>query len=420
MNRLLTTLFIALIALLMTHTTNASEEETDAPDISPALVAHLEDLEARTVELRGLEPLRDVVRVFPTADEVRDIIQALFDEQVTPEEVAAVELFYRAFGFVDDDFDLRTAYIDLLSDQVAGFYDTESRAMHVILMGGEPLGDRLPLLEQVTYVHEYVHALQDQHFDLEALRSAVPEGEIDQGMALLSLIEGDAVVMMTDFMLAAVRDDPRLLIEALAIDTDAAQLPASVPPIMEAELLTPYLAGQNFVSRLRLIGGWELVDAAFADPPMSMAQIFDVQKYIDGIVPRPVILREADALDDWTPAFERTLGVFYLSEYLGHRLSQRAAMNALDGWMGDRYALYQGADDAVAWLGRITWHDESARDEFERVFITDYLREDGADALTCGDDVAGVVCISAIGERDTLIAAGPTKEAAAQLIDSQR
>lgn len=420
MNRLLTTLFITLIALLMTHGASAGEEETDAPDISPALIAHLEGLEAQTVELRGLAPLRDVERVFPTADEVRDIIQTLFDEQTTPEEIAATELFYRAFHFVDADFSLRTAYIDLLSDQVAGFYDTETGAMHVILTSGEPLGDRLPLLEQVTYVHEYVHALQDQHFDLEALRSAVPEGEIDRGMALLSLIEGDAVASMTDFMVAAVRDDPRLLVDLLAIEADDAQLPDSVPPIMEAELLTPYLAGMEFVSRLRMHGGWELVDAAFADPPLSMSQIFDVGKYLDGIAPRPVILREADALDDWTPAFEQTLGVFYLSEYLGHRLSQNAATNALDGWMGDRHAILTGTAGDVAWVGRITWRDEAARDQFGRVFVTDYLRGADADALTCGDDVVGVVCISAIGENDTLIAAGPTREVAAELIDTQR
>ena len=50
--------------------------------------------------------------------------------------------------------------------------------------------------EKTTFAHEYTHALQDQNFDLGSLKLD-EVGEGDQGIAGLSLVEGDATLVMS-------------------------------------------------------------------------------------------------------------------------------------------------------------------------------------------------------------------------------
>ncbi|MCA9906842.1 MAG: hypothetical protein KC547_23465, partial [Anaerolineae bacterium] len=66
-------------------------------------------------------------------------------------------------------------FIEVLGSQVAGFYDTETGVMNVIPVIGDDPGEGLSLTEQIIYVHEYTHALQDQHFTLDSL---IDEGDI--------------------------------------------------------------------------------------------------------------------------------------------------------------------------------------------------------------------------------------------------
>ncbi len=395
-------LFSLLLLLVLVPLGMAQEEDAlTAPDVSPALIEQLEDLEARTVNLRGLTALAPVERGFPSRDELAVFLQNLIEEELTAEDIFIDTIFYRALGFVGADFDLEQAYLDLLVDQVAGFYDTETQMMNVVLIGDAPLGDRLPLLEQVTYVHEYVHALQDQYFDLAALQEAVPEDNPDAILALTSLIEGDATAAMTDFLLEIIVENPLAALEILMMDIDAS-LPASVPPILEAELTVPYFAGQTFVDALRSEGGWQAVDAAFANPPVSMSQIFDPQRYIAGILPFEVRLVDVAPLlgDDWEFVTERTIGIFYWREYLKLKFPARTAEDTMRGWAGDRFAVYYNAQtDEIAWVAQITWDTAEARDDFQ---------------------LALSVESAIVGERDIVFASAPTLALAESIINAQQ
>ena len=59
------------------------------------------------------------------------------------------------------DADLLDLYIELLTSQVAGLYDDETKKMYVVTNTGE-----IGPAEKITYAHEYTHALQDQQFTL--------------------------------------------------------------------------------------------------------------------------------------------------------------------------------------------------------------------------------------------------------------
>ena len=116
-------------------------------------------------------------------------------------------------------------------------------------------------------LHEIFHALQDQTFDLFALHSRTMTP--DQDRALVALIEGEAMLAVSELM---------------NYDFEAhAQLPAEGPVSDELfEKLFLYAAGVRFVRALRDAGGWDAVDTAFANPPSATTLIFQPERYLAG------------------------------------------------------------------------------------------------------------------------------------------
>ena len=99
--------------------------------------------------------------------------------------------------------------LQLLGDQVLGFYDDVERRMVVVTDAG------LDAEARMTYAHEYTHALQDAAFGLDSLETDA-EGQDDRGLARTALIEGDASVAMLAWAFA------NLSPEELARDHDRA------------------------------------------------------------------------------------------------------------------------------------------------------------------------------------------------------
>ncbi|HWN68279.1 MAG TPA: hypothetical protein VNM90_11625 [Haliangium sp.] len=94
---------------------------------------------------------------------------------------------YGRMGFFDPDLDLRPIFAGSSSDWVGATYSPEEE---LITLVGEARDD--------TIVHEWVHALQDQHFDLIAYDVLDPT---DAFLARRAVVEGDAVLAQLRFLL---------------------------------------------------------------------------------------------------------------------------------------------------------------------------------------------------------------------------
>ncbi len=366
---------LVLLVLVGLHV--SAQEETAPFAITPELSANMDSIEAATVAIRELEPLRAVERRFPTREQVRayllDSVAGEDNERIYRE----ASQFYIAFDLLPPGTDLLALYLDFLSQQVGGYYDTETEQMNVVmLVEGFIPTVRLPSTEQITYSHEYTHVLQDQHFDLDALLGET-EAQLanpDRAQAVLSLIEGDATTVMNEYtQLLAEADSLRVLAEILVqgAASGTLTLPPGTPPIIEAELLSPYLDGAVFVNRLRREGGWAMVNAAYTDKlPQSTEQILHPDRYLAGDVPAEIMLQSPLELSTgWALLFDRPLGEFYLREYLDTQLSGAEASAASTGWGGDRYHLYYHAErDERAWLLALVWDSEEDQDEFNTAF----------------------------------------------------
>ena len=345
--------------------------------ISPELQALLDEIELTTSDIRELDRLEATLLEFPTTDELETFLITEFDEEYGEEEFADDLLFYVALGLMEADIDLEAVLIDFLLSQVAGFYDSETDTMNVILLSGEAPTDTIPILEQITYAHEYVHALQDQHFDLEALLDNIDAtGNSDFQLAVISLVEGDATQAMTDFTLILAEEDPLALAEAVfsaGADLGAVAIPETIPAIIEEELLFPYLQGQVFVSAVKNAGGWSAIDNAFRENlPQSTEHIYHPERYLAGDMPIEVVLGAVGTLldDRWRLAQDTPVGEFYLRQHLGLYLDGSQVNLMTTGWGGDRINIW--VDDTtgeLAWVLHQVWDTPQDATEFADGYV---------------------------------------------------
>lgn len=303
-----------------------------------------------------------------------------------------------AFGLMDPDRNIGDIYVELLGEQVAGYYDPETNEM--VVVSDDAPGSELSASSEVTYAHEVVHALQDQHFDLESFNSQRIDGSDDESLAITSLIEGDATTAQIEYLIA----NPGLigdLSSEIAGDEAASEALDNAPPIISATLLFPYEQGQVFVDQIMGDSGWDPVDAAFASPPASTEQILHPEKYVEGEAPVEVALPGiVEGLGSgWSTFDTNTMGEFQISILLNEGdVSERQAREAAAGWGGDSYTVV-GTNDQDVILWNSEWDTEEDAAEFaETLGVRESGRleasvesNDGATTIISSDTVVRII-----------------------------
>ena len=350
------------------------------------------EVEANVIELRGLPLLSPITPVVLSRDALRDRLAAEAAAETTPEEARADVLELSAFDFLEPDYDLYAAQLQLQSDGILGFYDPETAEFVVVSDGA-----LLDAPAQYTHAHEFVHALQDQHYDLDALTDEALDSEARA--AVRALAEGEA--RLVQFLYLAERDyfTPE---EVDAIVNDSAQTDDSFldeyPPVLINNLAFPYVSGSRFVGELYRAGGFAAIDAAWANPPQSTEHILHPERYRAGDAPQIVALAPlTDTLGvGWQEIENNVMGEFFLREYLDQQLPTTTAARAALGWGGDRYAVYWNeATGGLVMALRAVWDTPADAAEFAAAYadypagLFDAAPQAQADGSTCwvGDDV---------------------------------
>jgi hypothetical protein len=320
-----------------------------------------------TAAIRELPPLAHIDDVLLTHDELLARMPELIAEESDPDVLAAQSRTLAALGLIPEGTDLFDLTVRLMSEQAAGFYDPISDQMFVVADG--PFD-----AEEYFYSHEVVHALQDAHLDPNDLMEETESDNSDATLARSALYEGDAVTASNAYLAKHRAVAVALLRKA---QSDFPEL-ETAPGAMSAVLVFPYVAGESFVGRLQRAGGWNEVDAAYAEMPASTEQILHPDKYLQRDRPSSVALPDpTEALGDgWGVVDADTLGEFQTSVLLANfapgqgfdRVTggielPEAARNAAAGWDGDRFALWENASsgqDVLVW--RSVWDtNEDAR-----------------------------------------------------------
>jgi hypothetical protein len=304
-------------------------------------------IRAQVEAIRGLQPTTDIAPVLIDEAQLKKNLQADFDRQNPPAALAVSERTLIALGFLPAGSSLRALVLDLESGQVAGYYSPQEKQLFVVSRSGG-----IGPTQRSTYAHEFTHELQDQHFNLKSLGFQAPD-QADRSLARLAMVEGDAVSVQTSWMQQhfGAADLTQLLADAS--DPVAVAALKRAPPYLRDTALFPYQAGLAFVEGLVQTGGYAAVNAAFARPPDSTAQILHPEKYLADQKPIAVVLPTdlgSRMGAGWAAAGQDTLGEFVLRLWLSEAgIAPNIASDAAAGWGGDRLVLLEGpAGNAVA------------------------------------------------------------------------
>lgn len=271
-------------------------------------------------------------------DEVRDE----YDEGDADADVRMLA----ALGAVPPDLDLIELQTELLTAQVAGFYDPDTGEL---VVRGDASDDGLDPAAQTTLAHELEHALADQAFDLPVdVTEDVTDG--DAALAALSVVEGDATLTQQQFTVVGLTIAEQLGLNTDPDALDAQRQLADVPHYVVQSLQFPYLAGLRFTCAQYLDGGWEAVDAVYDTLPTTTAEILDPRRYGTAAVDP----RDPGRLGgDWERRRTTTLGaadLLWLFEAPGNETTRAldAPHERALAWTGGELALWvDGRDTAV-------------------------------------------------------------------------
>ena len=391
---------------------------------APAMHAQLDDIERRVTQLRQLEELATSPLRFPSAAEFEAHLRHRFAKDFPPEKLATDLIFYRALNLAPAGIDLESLYFEFVQGWIGGYYDVDSENMNIVAYDGRIRDGLLSIPYQVTYAHEYVHALQDQHFDLQRIIDQTDLADNhDLRLAVQSLIEGDANYVMGQFFQDLLERD------SLQVERAYATLPElSINPAMPAVIIAatqfPYRQGHIFVAELVRALGWEGVDRAMReDPPQTTEHIYHPQRYLAGESAIPVDMPDLSGIvgASWRLAYDGPVGEFYLRQHLYALLEERRfsiiSMIA-SGWGGDHMQVYTSArHDQLTWALYQRWDTgEDAAEFFNgyRFALRRRFSTRSTDDICWTGEV--VWCIARVGRRETRISSAPNRETALSLL----
>jgi hypothetical protein len=306
-----------------------------------------------------------------------------------------------ALGAIPAETDLRATMKDLLESQVAGFYVPRDKTLFV---PGNPKKE-LTAIEKTVIAHELEHALADQRLDLPIPEQTDPN-KMDENIAALSLVEGDATLTMQRYSLTAIPMFEQLTILSDPAYTASQQALEGIPQYLVDQLQFPYVDGLNFTCDLQKRGGWKAVNKAYDDPPTTSAQVLFPTRYRrgeDAAAIRPP--REPGA--GWRESLDSSFGaanLLWLFKAPGgdENAALSDPLDRVSAWGGGRISMWSRGDDAAVAVTLVQRKGEtglcdSVAEWYEAVFDDDSAAatrgseemafEGAQDAvLVCSDD----------------------------------
>lgn len=355
---------LALVALSISSGCR-SQRGAAAPDPIAELARDPAGLIRKISELRGLPERRPTALLFQDEATFLRALDAGGGGSATASDFGSV---YAAFGFDTPSARNGTSAGQVMHEQVVAFYDPTTHSVHV--RNGAGAFDGSPDEIKGLVAHELGHSLQHQHFSIPKVEAMT---DLDQRLASMALIEGDAMLTMLAYM--ADVNDVRLS-RALVAATSAARQPDAVryaqgtggsdalmrsPGLLRERVMFPYLQGTAFLTSVHRAGGFPLVNRVYAAPPETTEQVLHPEKYLAGEHAIPVEFPGVPP--GWQKALTGRMGELQTRVILENCTSHDRARRAAQGWGGDQFMLIERQGRALVWL--TAWDSELDAEEFE-------------------------------------------------------
>jgi hypothetical protein len=293
----------------------------------------------RAADMKFRTPPRVSMR---SREQVRAYLAAKLDAELPESRARGMEAAYRLFGLLPDSVRLRPLLLDLLSEQVIGYYDADSARLFAA--SGSPR-DQLRLV----MAHEMVHALQGQYLPLDSIFHDLHSN--DRLTAAQAILEGQATVASINIYTRDAgrsADDDFWTVYGDQIREQQSSMPvfSRAPLVVREGLIFPYVAGAEFMH-------WWMTRSGHADTlpygprmPASTEQVLHPDRYARGDAPLDIVIDTSGPV-----LHEDVLGEME-TRVLLTQLAGRTRPDELPavGWGGDRYRVTSTPDGpALVW-----------------------------------------------------------------------
>jgi len=299
-----------------------------------------------------------VKRELAGREQVRKFVQTHMQEDKDAQRLARSEASMKKFGLLPQDFDLRKLLLDLLEDQVAGYYDPKTKTVY--LLDWVPPEQQHPVL-----AHELTHALQDQNFGLDQWLQVrdddqrdnpdnLDAGPDEEQAARQAVSEGQGMAVMMDYVLEpsgqTLADMPAMgeVFKQQTMErVGDSPILAGAPMYLREMVIFPYTYGLTFLEDLLTRGGKEMAFAgALKNPPHDTREIMEPDSYLDGHHVDPIRLPSLAAVlkKNYVGYDSGAVGEFdvyiLLKQFSGPELAQKLS----PAWRGGIYYLGRKRD----------------------------------------------------------------------------
>ena len=341
---------------------NSDDEVNDSNGLSNVEVSVMQETE----RVRGLSSETELSLVYQTEEELREYLTEQYQE-ISDEEFASDLSFYTILGFTPKEFDLRQFYIDLYTEQIAGFFDPEENQMYLV-------EDASAYENAQTLAHEYTHFLQYNNplfgSKMQSYDDDYCEDHGEACVVIEALSEGDATLTENLTNVDSIIGKNNI--------NSGEYSPSNVfdnaPKFFTESLLFPYYYGYDFVSYYYLKGGFDAVNDLFINLPQSIEQIMHPEKYLKdepvtvtlepfrSIIDKEFEIVHEDVMNEADIYMVLTCG--YQEDW---QLSERQGAIGADGWGGGSF-LFAEKDDKPLLFTKVVWDDQKEAEDAETVF----------------------------------------------------
>jgi hypothetical protein len=328
--------------------------------VSGADTTLVRQIETDVANLRGLQPRASVPLRFLDQPALERYFVDKFNRDYLPNERESDQKLLATLGVINSNETVVQILLDVLQEQIIGIYDQDDKSMYLVADNSQFGPD-----EKGTFAHEYVHALQDQYFDLNVLAPKHPQND-DRSLAIQALTEGDATLMQRLWAQKNLTADE---INQLGQGSAMSKLLAA-PLFMREQLLFPYTDGFNFIRQMYQANGSAGVDDVFRNPPESTAQILHLDKYRNHVAPVEVSLPDLEAGSlgpGWRTIKSNVLGELDLRLILTQLTDSTRGVRGASGWAGDRWLLLE-KDGRQALVIKSVWDSDNEARTFLETF----------------------------------------------------
>ena len=351
-----------------------------APTVVAMTFAEVQDLINQTHsnvnKVREISLDGQIATEFVERSELENITRGFFRRTAIRDQIFEAEQLYKTLDMMAENQDLEEILLAIQLQQVFALFDDVSDKLYVT-SDATSIG----ALQELGIAAAYMAGVQQQMFDVAAMRQSAREIDEDQFRAVSAMIVGDVAQVATGYIGSYFSREQVAELQEPIPDNKL----LAAPDVVQKANRFQRREGVTFIAELFGEAGWEGVNAAYENPPLSTEQVLHPEKYLEGEEPHVTTMPNiaADMGRGWEQVSANTMGEFLLRTYLEEQLDNNQAEEAAAGWGGDRYSLLSGPEAARLLVMQIRWDNiEDSKEFFDAYKLFVGLKTQGQEART--------------------------------------